>query len=283
LQAADGVKVIILVNYNSLIADRARGLKDLLEICTQLFGNTENLESFQDSVLLGVTQAPKNANLNSLRKRLIQDTSKVMQVLSKRLFLYDPLNCGGSEFWSHDRCVSEIAALKAIPQVQSRSMFQTVLTPDDEKMLVQIVDKQSQDLMHHLMLGDYDKSGGCWRLLHRLKVIDNSRVDDLLHSVQLRIQDKVTERVASFKKSAMRYEFDEAERMLASISDICSHFPTATLTVNQDELRMYLKRKKKRHRRKKILLQVVRAIIKVGVNIAFGMDVDICLPSIYLT
>ena len=216
LQAADGVKVIILINYNSLIADRARGLADLLKICTQLFGNTENLEKVQDAMLLGVTQAPKNINVNSLRKWLIQDTSKAMQVLSKRLFLYDPMNCGGLEFWSRDRCISKIAALKSIPQVQSRSMFATVLTADDENKLLKLVEKQREVLMNHLRNRDYVKADACWRLLECLKVIDSSSVDHLLHFVQLRIQDKVTELVSSFRESAMSYKFDEADRKLAS-------------------------------------------------------------------
>jgi predicted GTPase len=68
LKAADGVKVIILINYNSLLADRARGLSDLLKICTKLFGNSENLELARDSILLGVTQAPKSIKLTFLKK-----------------------------------------------------------------------------------------------------------------------------------------------------------------------------------------------------------------------
>jgi hypothetical protein len=38
-------------------------LADLLKICTQLFGNTENLERMQESILLGVTYAPISTNL----------------------------------------------------------------------------------------------------------------------------------------------------------------------------------------------------------------------------
>ena len=58
-----------------------------------------------------------------------------MKVLSKRLFLYDLLNRGGSDFWMQDQFAFKIAALTGILQSQSSSMFQTVLTADDEQKL----------------------------------------------------------------------------------------------------------------------------------------------------
>ena len=62
LQEAKCVKVLILINYFSLLADRGRGLTEMLEICIKLFGSTANLERFKDALLLGVTQAPKDGD-----------------------------------------------------------------------------------------------------------------------------------------------------------------------------------------------------------------------------
>jgi energy-coupling factor transporter ATP-binding protein EcfA2 len=236
LQAAKCVKVLVLINYHSLQADRARGLTDMLHICTKLFGNTSNLSRFQDSLLLGVTKAPANRDLNFLRKWLVEDTPEVMQVLSQRLFLYDPLNRGGENFWLQAECASQIALLKGIPQSQSSHIFQTVLTADDEQKLVEIVEKQSKTLSRELSRGAYSQAGTCWQSLCSLGVIDNIRVERILHLVQLRLQHVVAMRVATFRDYVVHYRFAEAQKHLSSLHAMSSHFATASLEIDLDEL-----------------------------------------------
>ena len=236
LQAAKCVKVLILINYHSLLADRGRGLRDMLNICTQLFGSTANLERYQDALLLGVTQVPEDVDLDSLSAWLLEDTPKVMQVLSKRLFLYDPLNRGGADFWTQAQCASQLAGLKCIPQSQSCSLFQTVLTAEDEQKLVEIVEKQSQTLKKALDRGAYGHAGTCWQALQRLRVIDNIRVERLLHLIQLQLQHFIGKRIASFRECVVHYHFAEAEKLLAGLRAMGSHFDKADLELDLGEL-----------------------------------------------
>jgi hypothetical protein len=246
LQVAKSAKVLVLINYYSLKADRARGLTDMLNICAQLFGSTSNLSRFQDSLLLGITQAPANRDLNFLRKWLVKDTPEVMQVLSKRLFLYDPLNRGGSDFWGQAECASQIALLKGIPESESSHIFQTVLTAEDEQKLVEIVEKQSKTLSKELSRGAYSQAGACWQSLRRLSVIDNIRVERMLHFAQSRVQHVVTKRVATYRDYVVHYQFDEAERYLSALRAMSSHFATASLELDLDELvrhRAYFEKK----------------------------------------
>ena len=56
---ARGVKVVMLINYHSLRAERGRGLTEMIQICCDLFGTKENLIRYQNSILLGVTQIPR--------------------------------------------------------------------------------------------------------------------------------------------------------------------------------------------------------------------------------
>ena len=58
LIGAANVRIVILINYFSLMADRGRGLNDMLTICTHLFGHQDNLLKHKASLLLGVTGAP---------------------------------------------------------------------------------------------------------------------------------------------------------------------------------------------------------------------------------
>jgi energy-coupling factor transporter ATP-binding protein EcfA2 len=235
LQVAKCVKVLILINYHSLVADRGRGLTDMLNICTQLFGSTANLERFRDALLLGVTQVPEDVNLGSLREWLLDDTPKIMQVLSQRLFLYDPLNRGGADFWSQEQCIRELSALQGIPQSQSYNMFQTVLTADDEQKLVEIVEKQSKTLTKELDCGAYAQAGTFWQALQRLRVIDNIRVERLLHLIQLRLQHVTSKRVALFRECVVHYHFDEAQKHLDVMRAMCSHFDEADLELDLGE------------------------------------------------
>ena len=106
--AATSLKIVILINYNSLRADRARGLNDLLRICEQLFGNKETFYCLQNSILIGFTRIPvrtqETVSLSELQK-FFANTSEsenpfsksALQSLSHRLFIYDPLDELGAE------------------------------------------------------------------------------------------------------------------------------------------------------------------------------------------
>ena len=56
LHMTASVKIIILINYYSLEADRGRGQRELVAILRDLFGSTENIIRCAPSILLGVSQ-----------------------------------------------------------------------------------------------------------------------------------------------------------------------------------------------------------------------------------
>jgi len=238
LQEAKCVKVLILISFKSLEADRGRGLADMLNICLQLFGSKANLERFKDALLLGVTQAPKEQDLNALREWLIAGTDEVFKVFSKRLFLYDPLNRGGSDFWLQYQCATKIAELMGIPQSRSKTMFQTVLTADDLQKLEEIVTLQSNMLLKELNCGDYGKAGSCWQVLQKLRVIENTYVEQKLRSVQQRLRTVIADDCARFRGYAETYEFEKAKEQLAALRDMISHFDE-DLDLNMIELERY--------------------------------------------
>ena len=51
LKSARSAKLVILINYHSLRADKGRGLSDTLKIVTDLFGSYENLFKYRKSLL----------------------------------------------------------------------------------------------------------------------------------------------------------------------------------------------------------------------------------------
>ena len=52
------MRVVVLINYNSIKADRGRGVRDLIKIMRELFGDTERLLASMESVVVGVSRTP---------------------------------------------------------------------------------------------------------------------------------------------------------------------------------------------------------------------------------
>ncbi len=224
LQAARSVKTLILINYHSLLADRSRGLRETLSICSQLFGKPANLERYQSSLLLGVTKSPVGMSLEGMRAFIAKSNLPIVEVLSKRVFLYDPLDRGNADFWVHAQFVRAIDELQGIPQRESDKLFRTVLTDGDERKLLDIVEKQSKDLEVALHRKQYVRAAGYWRSMHRLSVIDHYSVERLLNTSCLKLQKMLSRKVGEFRKYCMDYRFREAEIRLDELRELSSHF-----------------------------------------------------------
>jgi ribosome biogenesis GTPase A len=245
LQSAQSVKMLILINYHTLKADRVRGLRDMLLISRQLFGDTAGLTRYQGSLLLGVTQAPVAMSLSRLRSFLTKDEPPIMESLAQRTFLYDPLDRGGTDFWNRSQCLDHLGRLQGIPQRESGKLFHTVLTASDEQRLLEIVDHQGGQMREFLRLGTYPQAALCWRLMNRLCVIDHVSVERMLNDSLLRLQRFIFRRIANFREASVNYAFSEAESQLSSFGLLASQFSAkdlSSLDLDIAELTRYLAR-----------------------------------------
>jgi hypothetical protein len=103
LQQVRSVKTVFLLNYKSLLTGRIDGVQYLERMCQQLFGGVEHLRNHQNSILLGGNCAPAQRSIASMRAQILQINSPTTQILAQRAFLYDPLERGGTDFWSRER------------------------------------------------------------------------------------------------------------------------------------------------------------------------------------
>ena len=69
IHRASSVRVVVLLNYSSLKADRGRGVRDLTNILTDLFGQADHLLSNASSILLGVSQLNKTIDDEAVELR----------------------------------------------------------------------------------------------------------------------------------------------------------------------------------------------------------------------
>jgi hypothetical protein len=222
LQAARSVRIIILISDVALIADRSRGLTDMLRICTHLFGSLDTIKKHKESLLLGVTQSSVDTTIEALQEELREGTPEIMQILSDRLFLYDPLDRGGADFWDRAQCLANIKAL--VPMRYTGDLFQTVLDARDEQTLRNIVEQEGKRASDFLSLGQYSQAATCWQTLQRLRVIDKLSVERLLHESEERILGKLSGLEGDFKDACYFHDLDKAKKLLAAFEQITHHF-----------------------------------------------------------
>ena len=204
---AKSVKVVMLINYHSLLADRGRGLSDMIKISCSLFGSKENLIHYKDSIILGVTQVPlagldegdeegQQPSLNELktwiRQTELSDSfeKSTLEHLSERLFIYDPLDNPKLRFsgsLQRNELIQNIRNLKKINN--PLSIFKTVLTPDDIQGLISICDKikgQIHKVISKANLVDYDfkQIAEYLKILKQLEIIEHPYVLELVARTQ---------------------------------------------------------------------------------------------------
>jgi energy-coupling factor transporter ATP-binding protein EcfA2 len=222
LQAARSVRIVILISDKTFDADRCRGLTDMLRICTQLFGSADNIKKYKESLLLGVTRAPGNTTIDEMQGFLQENTPEIMKVLSDRLFLYDPMDGGGEDFWDREQCLAELKALEPIRY--AGDLFQTVLDARDEKTLRNMVEQQGKKASSFLRHGKYDKAAACWQTLQRLRVIDQLSVERLLNESKERILGQLAQLEIGFKEACYADDMDKAKKLLDAFGKITHHF-----------------------------------------------------------
>jgi hypothetical protein len=241
LQEASSVRLLILINYNTLKVDKGRGLSDMLRICTQLFGSSDRLRMHKDSVLLGITHVPRNKRMDKVRKFLLKDSPAVLASLTERMFFYDPLEEGGEDFSTRAGCRSLIAGLK--PLKDAGRLFHTVLTDSDERMLRELTERQCAELEGYLSGHEYESASKSLRMLERLQVIDNLSIERLLHRSHARVVDHITRMEMEYQRSCHFHDFVRAERMLSSLTELNGYFSGSAISLDLPdvtELRGYM-------------------------------------------
>ena len=279
LQQATGVKAVFLTSYNGLFEDRGGNVRAMEQMCLQMFGSNQNLKNYQNAVLLGITKAPRYEDdepvtCDLVRKSLLNKKSPTIQILTNRIFLFDPLDRAGDnpDFWSLEQCRNEIAQLDSIPQREATTLFQTALTDADRTHLLNTVRRLKSKMVNAIRQAvirqpkmkemTLDKGGPevssirylaaipsfhVYELafdgdtLQQLRIINHPEVDRLIEGqVWPAINTAILQRVDTFKSSANAHNFRDAEDQLYLIEEILSWIDDVPLVVNRYALRRHL-------------------------------------------
>lgn len=203
LAAAQGVKIVLAVNYHSLQADRGRGLKEMIAVACHLFGSKENLIQHADSLLFCVTQIPRRKSddgdeerqtLDDLREYLVTPSledpleQQVVLTLSEKLFIYDPmdqdrLEIGGAI--NREDILGQIWGLEEVEEPQT--LFQTSLSKSEEHALKEISDAINVSIQASLKESDYKRAAQSLAQLAKLEALEHSYVIRLMTAARQRI------------------------------------------------------------------------------------------------
>jgi len=276
LEAAMSVRIVVLVDYNSLGINRDAGISDMLEICTHLFGSQEAMMAHKNSLLIGITKAPPDAELPSVVNYIVDGAPETMRDLADRVFLYDPLDKGNKSFWDRCTCQKKLRELKAIPQDKSDKLFKTVLSDSDVMELLQLVRKQGESFRKHLLYRQYEQASRCWSNLNRLRIIDHDEVKQMLTEDQQKVQAMVNIMVSKFRDNCANYRFDgpdEAIKQLDVLKEIDAHFgkfdpPIMDLDIEKQE--KYLKSSQDKKKNDKLRAYALAGTTAVLAGMATG-------------
>lgn len=187
-----GTRLVILINYHALMADKAVGLKTTINIAKQIFGNERIFQTHKNSILVGITQVPELSRrqsqrpLESLKSWLVSEDGgqldsferEIIQSFAQRLFIYHPLDMVNELNWDgglrrHDL----LNTLDQMGEIYSpNEVFSIALTADDEKGLREICEEMAKKIEESLKNKYYEDANLLLEYAYKIKQVDHPRV-----------------------------------------------------------------------------------------------------------
>lgn len=247
LVSASSVRVVVLVHYSALKADKVRGLTDTIQTCCSLFGSRENLIKNADSILFGVSHIPlqdiqdddedsERLTLDDLREEILsapltnQLEKKVLACLVENLFIYDPVESKNLKFEGalrRDDIVKRISELSDIDDPSD--VFKTVLSVTDRQRLESIVDVIKQRIQQILQknqvsVSDFETCAAHYESLQRLEIIENAHIARLMAETLSIIENYFEGRIRQFDLLVQQDKIKEAKQIIQQIERGISPF-----------------------------------------------------------
>ena len=120
LSRAASIRIVILVDYQSLKVDRGNSFQDLLRTFIDLLESKENIAKHKESILLGISKGPRsNLTPEKLWKRIENFVSipESLKCLKECVFQFNPLDPKSG--WNHAECLAALDRLKKLENPSS--------------------------------------------------------------------------------------------------------------------------------------------------------------------
>ena len=187
IAAATSVRVVVIINYYSLLADRGKGVKDLLTILSGLFGTAENVIAHAGSVLLAISQAPvthpeigKALTLDVHRQRLLdpsgldEEAQALLGTLGANVIIYHLMQRGDPSWHGRSGIIERIKRL--IPITAPGPLFRSAIDEADKESLRVLVHGLGGQVRQAMIDGQYDAAADLVADLLELRLVENDFV-----------------------------------------------------------------------------------------------------------
>ena len=230
IQAAAEVKVVVLLSMASIQADRGRGMREMVQMLRDLFGDT--VEEHMESLLIVVTGLkpdlgvevpgydPDKVKLVKGTLRKEKSIATIVEPLMERVHAYDPLNRPIDGGVTRQELLDLIDGMR--PIATPGEIFKTVLTVEDQSSLRDIASELKSRLVASLEACEYEAVYGDLKLLRGLDRIQDDRVTLLRGDVESAIKDDMFRRYNDIVRLVMTERFDDAKGQLRSLEAAAS-------------------------------------------------------------
>jgi len=231
IHAARSVRVVVMLNFHSLKADRGKGVRELTKILSDLFGSADRLVEFVPSIILGVSQVPLMDDEDKMELEDVQglvcdipganpEIADVISKLSETMFLYHPMDKGNDTWLKREEVIQRIQSVSKI--YEPERIFQTVLNADDERMLRYLVDTLGHIVEQEMDNKNYEIAQERLKQMDMISCVDNIIVERLLKTAK----DRVNQYTRSLEQKGMNYiasgAFADAEALCVELDRIGS-------------------------------------------------------------
>jgi energy-coupling factor transporter ATP-binding protein EcfA2 len=183
VEKAHAVKaVIVLVDYNSILAEKGRGLRETITILRQLFGiQDSNIAHYRDSIAILVSksqQAYPPLTLDNF-KTSFSEFDLLLNALKEQISFYDPLD--RADMINRGACsrVQIIKLLKESPGMENtQQLFGFALGAESIAKLSQFVVALEENVRLHFEGKKFREANRLLQSLDRLQILNYSFVGD---------------------------------------------------------------------------------------------------------
>ena len=215
---ANGVTLVLLLNYHSLKADRGRGQLELLKILEDLFGSIDSAMNYASSMILVVSHVPlyldeDRTELKDIKqefdsRELSPEKARLLGDLLERACIFHPENLGG-ESWITAGPLSE--RIKAAPPITDpANVFKVVLSSSDEAKLRSWMEALLKRFQVALGASDNESAAKALSDMWGLNFLDHIVVTRLLENAKTNVSQALQRRIDEAQKHVMLDNFEDA-------------------------------------------------------------------------
>lgn len=229
---ANGVKLVILLNYHSLQADRGRGQSELIDMIQGLFGSVDRAIEHASSMILVVSRVPLSVDGDPVELQdvmnefdtsvLSPDKARFFDILLGRACIFHPEDKGGKS-WLRAESLSE-RIMTTTPIMNPENVFKIILSGSDEAKLRNLMDALLKRFHVALHSSDNEIAAKALTDMMRLNFLDHVVVTRLLENAKTEANKTLQHQIHEAQGQLMLDKTEDAAAFVVTTRAILEAF-----------------------------------------------------------